>query len=423
MAVPRRAAARRAAAAPPLLALLLLVTMAAGAAAAQLEPKGAKITLRAKWPGTPLLHEAAEFLVRSCGWLGSTLRTACGAAQGLRCIRAHCVQQHQPCPVQLSELPLQCVRPRDALQLPGVAPNSDPLPICPFHLIAHCALLIENLLLLPSFAHQADEDPALFWRFVEGWQESAGQLGASPSPEQCWAGIRSAAAPHLSAGMARLLDASLAARQYSPRLEMFRQLAEASHAEPAAPGSSSSSSSAAEAEPSPCCWALLGGRAYTAAAPLAAALEAALAASPGSQHEVEEGGAGAVYSFDHIYMPPGTSAPPLNITAPGTLPVELFAPMGARCAAELHAVLSAAATRSEAAAAAAAAAGQPAPPRLAYAWRPVLGGSGSACAAAGEVHPCTRLGTEGPLVLPGFGVELALKNMEYNAQDDSKQVG
>ena len=270
---------------------------------------------------------------------------------------------------------------------------------------------------------QADEDPALFWRFVEGWQASAdAQLGAAPSSEQCWAGIRGAAAPHLSAGMARLLDASLAARQYSPRLEMFRQLAEASRNEPAAGSSSSGGSGAAAGEgtAAPCCWALLGGRAYTAAAPLAAALEAALAATPGSHHE--EGGAGAVYSFDHIYVPPGSTPPPLNITAPGTLPVELFAPVGARCAGELHAVLAAAAARSEAAAAAAAA-GQPPPRRLAYAWRPVLGGSGSACAASGEVHPCTRLGTEGPLVLPGFGVELALKNMEYNAQDDSKKVG
>ena len=265
---------------------------------------------------------------------------------------------------------------------------------------------------------QADEDPALFWRFVEGWQASAERLGADPSPEQCWAGIRGGAAAHLSAGMARLLDASLAARQYSPRLEMFRQLAEASRSER---GSGSGGGTAGDGAAAPCCWALLGGRAYTTAGPLAAALEAAVAAPPGSHHEVEEGGAGAVYSFDHIYSPPGSAAPPLNITAPATVPVELFAPIGARCAAELHAALAAAAARSEAAAAAAAAAGRPAPPRLAYAWRPVLGGG--ACGAAGAVHPCTRLGTEGPLVLPGYGVELALKNMEYNAQDDSKQVG
>lgn len=44
--------------------LLLLAVLPAPARASRLEPKGARITLRAKWPGTPLLHEAAEFLVR-----------------------------------------------------------------------------------------------------------------------------------------------------------------------------------------------------------------------------------------------------------------------------------------------------------------------------------------------------------------------
>jgi UDP-glucose:glycoprotein glucosyltransferase len=49
-----------------------------------------------------------------------------------------------------------------------------------------------------------------------------------------------------------------------------------------------------------------------------------------------------------------------------------------------------------------------------YAYRPVLlpgcGGKGDAC---------VDLGTGELLQLPGFGVELALKNMEYSALDDS----
>lgn len=44
-----------------LLLLLFLVLVAAPAAP---EPKGASITLKAKWNSTPLLLEAAEFLVR-----------------------------------------------------------------------------------------------------------------------------------------------------------------------------------------------------------------------------------------------------------------------------------------------------------------------------------------------------------------------
>jgi len=37
------------------------------AAAAKKDYRGAKITLQAKWQGTPLLHEAAEFLVNTAG--------------------------------------------------------------------------------------------------------------------------------------------------------------------------------------------------------------------------------------------------------------------------------------------------------------------------------------------------------------------
>jgi TRAP-type mannitol/chloroaromatic compound transport system substrate-binding protein len=48
------------------------------AIAARHEAKGAKITLHATWPSTPLLHEAAEFLVR---WSAA----ACG---GQLCIAA-----------------------------------------------------------------------------------------------------------------------------------------------------------------------------------------------------------------------------------------------------------------------------------------------------------------------------------------------
>jgi UDP-glucose:glycoprotein glucosyltransferase len=35
-------------------------------------------------------------------------------------------------------------------------------------------------------------------------------------------------------------------------------------------------------------------------------------------------------------------------------------------------------------------------------------------------NPCARLGTHGPLNLAGYGAELALKNMEYKAADDSE---
>lgn len=95
MAAAGGAACRRRAA-PPLLALaVLLLALAGGAAGGRLDPKGAKITLRAKWPGTPLLHEAAEFLVRACLVLGGAMAAARWAA-GMRPIgsrRLLCSQQ------------------------------------------------------------------------------------------------------------------------------------------------------------------------------------------------------------------------------------------------------------------------------------------------------------------------------------------
>jgi UDP-glucose:glycoprotein glucosyltransferase len=257
---------------------------------------------------------------------------------------------------------------------------------------------------------QADEDPALFWQFVEAWQRDAPAAGDAPTPHQCWAGIHAAAVAHLSPNMARLFAVSLAARQYSPRLEMFRQLAQESHAGAGGGGA--------------CCWALLGGRAYTAAAELEVALAQALEARAAqlleSGGEGVEGGAGAVYPFDHVYAPPASLAPPLNLSSPAALSVELYAPLGSRCGGQLHAVLAAAAARTDAAAAAAGGA-LGIVPRVAYAWRPLLPAGG--CAAADGLRPCTALGSEGRLVIPGYGVELALKNMEYNAQDDSKKVG
>ena len=53
--------------------------------------------------------------------------------------------------------------------------------------------------------------------------------------------------------------------------------------------------------------------------------------------------------------------------------------------------------------------------QLAYIYRPALL---SSCQRVEGT--CLELGTSEALQLPGFGVELAIKNMEYSAVDDSK---
>lgn len=52
--------------------------------------------------------------------------------------------------------------------------------------------------------------------------------------------------------------------------------------------------------------------------------------------------------------------------------------------------------------------------KLAYAYRPVLL---PGCKAVDE---CAKWGVGGNLQLPGYGVEMAIKNMEYSALDDAK---
>lgn len=52
--------------------------------------------------------------------------------------------------------------------------------------------------------------------------------------------------------------------------------------------------------------------------------------------------------------------------------------------------------------------------KVKYAVRPVLP---LGCEA--KTSPCGALGTKDPVNLGGYGVELALKNMEYKAMDDS----
>ena len=52
-----------------------------------------------------------------------------------------------------------------------------------------------------------------------------------------------------------------------------------------------------------------------------------------------------------------------------------------------------------------------------YTLRPVLMGKHSEAAEPGN---CATWGTGGRLQVPGFGVQMAIKDMEYSALDDKK---
>lgn len=243
-----------------------------------------------------------------------------------------------------------------------------------------CYLVSAHPHVCPNLCHrleQADEDPALFWKLAASWKPQA-----TSSAERCWQGLLAASEADISPGMRRVLRASLALRQYSARLQMLRQLADGSRPVGGA-----------------CCWALVGGQVVTDPSRVAAAVAAA---EPAGALPADAPDGVRVYAFDHVYQRSGAEA--MNTSDPELVPAILYAQLGSPCSAAFHRELAAAADSR---------------PALAYAWRPYMAGSGEggACDPSG----CARLGTGDRLVLPGYGVEMAIKNMEYNARDDSKK--
>lgn len=234
---------------------------------------------------------------------------------------------------------------------------------------------------VPPFL-QADESPNLFWTFARGWPSAAGKIGNSSDPSLCWQRISAAASEHLTPRMTQVLHMSLALRTYSPSLESFRQLA--------MDGNVGATAGVNEG----CCWAAIDGKAVHNAEDIAEAVRGALVARgrgslpPHSQ----------LFPFDHVHQSTAWHHAGFNHSDPSIVAAVLYAPIGHPCSASFDAALRLVADTNA---------------QVAYAWRPQLPES---CAAAA---PCGSLGADAPLDLAGFGVELAIKNMEYNARDDS----
>lgn len=113
----------------------------------------------------------------------------------------------------------------------------------------------------------------------------------------------------------QVLGVSLAVRQYSPKLQMYRQLAEQQAVPPA----------------DACCWVVAAGALFTDPAELRAAL------TKGTMGRASGMEGSSLFAFDHIYQPSGRRA--VNVSDPGVLGAVLYAPMGSQCAADFHAVL------------------------------------------------------------------------------------
>ncbi|KAG2487497.1 hypothetical protein HYH03_013916 [Edaphochlamys debaryana] len=225
----------------------------------------------------------------------------------------------------------------------------------------------------------AEEDSSLVWPFLERMAALGDAAGGGE--EACWGGITRGAQELLTPSVGKLVPLVLGSRQYAAKLQMVRQLAAQFH-----PGQTA------------CCFVALWGRVAASPEQLRALLEggeeaAAAAAAPADPPGAEPE---QVFEFDHVL---GSGPAPTD----GRSTAILYAAPGLPCFAPLHALLQQAA------------AGDVGAAPVAYAFRPLLQ---EHCESASG---CASAGTGGPLLLPGWGVEAALKSTEYSAMDDRER--
>ncbi|CAI5474862.1 unnamed protein product [Closterium sp. Yama58-4] len=325
-------------------------------------------------------------------------------------------------------------------------------------------------LLLEAGEFLAREDAALYWKFLAAWPRASPDANSSarpasapprPSDGDCLDALLRVASSFLAAPLAPLLRLALAMRSLSPALLLHRQLARLSLAQAGLLAPHGAQGGTAEGEQAGwgagggdggerwrvsenpaapkghCCWVELQGKVLLGEAEVAAAVASVQAegsthsvshqhphqSDPASHHlpqlrpplhlllhrtalpcsasapsaaSAAEHGA-AVHAFDHVYPSAFASAAAASHHAPP--PAFLYASPGSACFAALLPLLSAAADQGA----------------IRLVLRPVLPGG-----CEQHVGRCAAVGAGGRVSLGGYGVELALKNMEYKALDDSK---
>ncbi|KAJ8572608.1 hypothetical protein K7X08_009119 [Anisodus acutangulus] len=248
------------------------------------------------------------------------------------------------------------------------------------------------------------ESKDLFWDFIELWLHYADENSDCHTAKDCLKRMIKYGRSLLSESLAAIFDFSLTLRSASPRIVLYRQLAEESLSSfPLADDNSSSSPDegvlqqsdnaknkkvnpllVGENPRSPegnCCWIDTGGRLFFDVAELLVWLQNPKEVSLDTLHP-------ELFEFDHVH-------PDSNVGSPVAI---LYGALGTNCFEQFHRTLASAAREG----------------KVYYVVRPVLP---SGCES--KSSPCGSLGTRDSLNLGGYGVELALKNMEYKAMDDS----
>ncbi|KAG8091943.1 hypothetical protein GUJ93_ZPchr0012g21193 [Zizania palustris] len=243
-------------------------------------------------------------------------------------------------------------------------------------------------LLLEASELLSKEWKDLFWDFVDHWKEFD-KASECLTAKCCVQKIVEDARLLLSEPLASIFEFSLTLRSASPRLVLYRQLAEESLSSVPVKDISVDQISGHgtgerfhEAVKGTCCWVDTGSALLFNSADLRKWIDGLGELAVDSTEQLE------LFDFDHIY-------PQSNITAPIAI---FYGAFGTKCFKELHVQLAEASKQG----------------KVKYALRQVLP---SGCQATSGF--CGSIGAVDAVTLSGYGVELALKNMEYKAMDDT----
>ncbi|KAE9601240.1 putative glycosyl transferase, family 8, nucleotide-diphospho-sugar transferase [Lupinus albus] len=260
-------------------------------------------------------------------------------------------------------------------------------------------------LLLEAGELLSKEQKDLFWDFIDSWLNAEKDAVSSQTAKDCLKKILEHGRPLLKEPLASLFEFSLILRSASPRLVLYRQLAKESLSSfPLGEESYSNDGNEIKLETKTktetrkldsqhvgvnlkgpegkCCWVDTGEHLFTDISELLvwlqnpAELEGNSFQRPGT------------YDFDHVHYDSKIGSPV----------AVLYGALGTNCFKELHVALVEASKKG----------------KVTYVARPVL----PAGCEANFAH-CGSVGASEPVNLGGYGVELALKNMEYKAMDDS----
>ncbi|KAH0875649.1 hypothetical protein HID58_073011 [Brassica napus] len=227
-------------------------------------------------------------------------------------------------------------------------------------------------LLLEAGELISKESKQLFWEFNEAWLGSDGDSDCK-SARDCLLKISTQASALLAKPVASLFQFSLTLRSASPRVVLYRQLADESL---------SSFPHGDDPSASHCCWVDTGSSLFYDVADLLPWL----ASPPTAGGDAAQGP--ELFDFDHVHFD----------SKAGTPVAVLYGAVGTGCFREFHLSLAQAAKEG----------------KVTYVVRPVLP---SGCES--KTRSCGAIGARDNVSLAGYGVELALKNMEYKAMDDS----